>query len=197
MVFLAIIPDNLDLEAQLFFFVSALYLFVCTICAYFFSKEYMKDEFCVSLLGNTSMKQRWADTCMVYKINWKEAWSVCLCYWVQFMFFPGVMLEYQFTFIKSFSWFCITVITYASWADTLGRWLATKFDWVRKSWLLSVCLIRGVFFTLCYMLTFEGICPKVFGSEWFIIPMLGLFALSCGYLSTKAMTFGSDSTTIN
>jgi hypothetical protein len=64
----------------------------------------------------------------VYKRNWKEAWSVALTYTVQFAFYPGVMLEYQFTFTKNFSWFVIVVVTYASLGDTLGRWLAGKRD---------------------------------------------------------------------
>ena len=60
----------------------------------------------------------------VYKCNWKEAVGVFLTTTVQMAFFPGVMLEYQWGFIDDFSWFVITVVTFASLSDTFGRWLA-------------------------------------------------------------------------
>ena len=107
------------------------------------------------------------------------------------------MLEYQFSFIPNFSWFVIVVVTYASVGDTVGRWLAGKKDLISKPSLLGVCIVRGAFFTVAYMLTFEGIWPKFFGSQTFVIVMLGLFALSCGYLATISMKYGSDASTVH
>lgn len=88
-------------------------------------------------------------------------------------------------------------MTYASWADTLGRYIAGKKDFFGKSKVLPVCLVRGIFFTVMYMMTFEGVASVFFGSQWFVIVMLFWFALSCGYLSTVGMKFGSDSETKN
>ena len=92
MIFLASIK-NLDLEAQLFFYGSALFLFVCTYLSFTFVRDFQHDEFSKKTQQSTSMSQRWHDTKLVYKVNWKEAWAVCLTYWVQFTFYPGVMLE--------------------------------------------------------------------------------------------------------
>lgn len=90
----------------------------------------------------------------------------------------------------------IVVVTYASLADTLGRWLAGRRDLISKQGLLGVCIVSGLFFTLAYMLTFEGVWPRFFGSQWFVIILLGLFAASCGYLTTVGMKYGSDESTV-
>ena len=89
---------------------------------------------------------------------------MCITYWVQFTFFPGVMLEYQFTFTPNFSWFVILVVTYASVADTIGRFIAGRVDLIPKRQLLYWCCNRAVVFTVLYMLTFEGIASWFFGS---------------------------------
>lgn len=88
-------------------------------------------------------------------------------------------------------------MTYASLADTLGRWLANLKDLISKQALLWVCIVRGACFTAAYMLTFEGVWPRFFGSQWFVIIMLGFFAASCGYLTTVGMKYGSDESTVN
>lgn len=196
MVFLAAVP-NLNIEAQMFFYGSALFLLFCTVLAFSFVNEYESDEECRKFKQSHTIRQRWDETVFVYQRNWKDAWSVALTYAVQFTFFPGVMLEYQFSFIPNFSWFVIVVVTYASVGDTIGRWLAGKKDLISKPSLLGVCIVRGAFFTVAYMLTFEGIWPRFFGSQVFVIVMLGLFSLSCGYLATIAMKYGSDSSTVH
>ena len=89
------------------------------------------------------------------------------------------------------------MVTYASLADTLGRWLAGQKDLIKKQHLLSVCILRGIVFTVAYMLTYDRIVPKVFGSQVFVITLLGLFATSCGYLTTVGMKYGSDEATVN
>lgn len=72
-------------------------------------------------------------------------------------FFPGVLLEYQWSFIDDFSWFVITVVTLASVSDTFGRFLAAKVDFVTKRHYLLSSIIRGVFFTTMCLLTFFGV----------------------------------------
>jgi hypothetical protein len=86
--------------------------------------------------------------------NWKEATGVMLTFAVYFTFFPGVMLQNKLTFISSFSWFVITIITYATAMDFIGRFIASKCDIISKRAYLVACLIRVVVFTTTYLLTF-------------------------------------------
>jgi len=72
-------------------------------------------------------------------------------------FFPGVMLGIQWNFIDDFSWFVITLVTFASVSDTFGRWLAGQVDLVPKYHYFLSNIIRGVLFTVIYLLTFEGV----------------------------------------
>lgn len=88
-------------------------------------------------------------------------------------------------------------MTYASLADTLGRSLANLKDLISKPQTLWVCLVRGAFFTVLYLLTFEIGTNPFFGNQWWIIAMLGLFAATCGYLITVGMKYGSDEQTLN
>ena len=71
-------------------------------------------------------------------------------------FFPGVMLESQWSFIDDFSWFVITLITFASLCDTLGRWFASFIN-LPKWGYLGASIIRGALFTLIYLLAFCGV----------------------------------------
>ena len=43
-------------------------------------------------------------------------------------FFPGLMLGLQWTFIKSYDWFAVTLVTLASFADLLGRSLGSYVE---------------------------------------------------------------------
>lgn len=87
------------------------------------------------------------------------------------------------------------MITFASLCDTFGRYIAGAIDFIPKRLYLPLCLLRAVFFTATYMLTYEGVAKGFFGADWFIILNLGLFAWTCGYWSTVGMKFGSDETT--
>ena len=110
-------------------------------------------------------------------------------------FFPGVMLKYKWSFIDSFSWFVITLVTYASVCDTIGRYIAGWRDFVPKRVFFASSLIRGIFFIALFMLTYEGVYSKVFGSDWFMIVALGCFASTAGYWTTVGMKYGSDGET--
>ena len=89
------------------------------------------------------------------------------------------------------------MVTYASWADTVGRFVAGKIDLIPKRHLGFWCMFRGTFFTVLYLLAFFGIDESIFRSTVFVIVLLGLFAASFGYLSTLAMKMGSDAETKN
>ena len=55
-----------------------------------------------------------------------------------------------------FSWFVISVITFASLCDTVGRTLSDYFDIVPKHWFVLSVAIRSLFFIATYMSTYEN-----------------------------------------
>ena len=144
-----------------------------------------------------SEKSRAAQAWDVYKCNWKEAVGVFISTAVQMSFFPGVMLspDFQWGFISDYSWFVITLVTYASLSDTLGRWLAGMADLVPKKHFLLSSVIRGVIFTVIYLLTFFDVSENFLGSTWFIMLGLLIFATTYGYWITLGFKYGSDETT--
>ena len=132
---------------------------------------------------------------MVYSQNHVQAWAIVITFTIQYSFFPGIMFANEPTFFTDFSWFVISVVTFHSILDTLGRFIGGKYpDLVPKRLFMTVCLSRFVF-VATYLLTFYKISP--FDSNWFIIANLLLFSISCGYLSTIGMNYGSDVTTID
>ena len=97
------------------------------------------------------------------------------------------------TFFSDFSWFVISVVTFHSIVDTLGRYIGGRCpNLVAKHRYFLACLSRLIFVP-AYLLTFYNI--SFFNSNWFIILNLFLFSISCGYLSTIGMNFGCDETT--
>ena len=113
------------------------------------------------------------------------------------MFFPGVILTQPLSFTPNFSWFVITIVTYASLCDTLGRTLADYFEVVSSKWFLTSVLVRSAVFITTYMLTFEGVAPHFFRSDWFVLTNLGLFAISFGYWTSLGMKYGTAPETKN
>jgi len=65
MVFLAAVP-NLNIEAQMFFYGSALFLLFCTYLSYVFVSEYEADELCEKYKQHHTIQQRWEETIFVY-----------------------------------------------------------------------------------------------------------------------------------
>lgn len=204
-LFLATLPDNTT-SAYVFFFTSSTFLILCTVLAARFVRAYNTDQ----ILKKKAMmldkgpdlqndqkpqKSRGAQALEVYRINWKEALSITITQGVQMAFFPGVMLKYQWGFIKDFSWFVITLVTYASICDTIGRYIAGWRDFIPKNSFFASAIIRGVFFVVIFMLMYEGVYVKVFGSDWFIIVALGCFASTAGYWTTVGMKYGCDENT--
>ena len=118
---------------------------------------------------------------------------------VQFSFYPGVMLssDFQWSFISDYSWFVITLVTYASVADSLGRFVAGRVDIVPKKHYLLSCIIRGIIFSLLYVLTFYGVSEAFLGSTAFIMIGLLLFASTFGYWVTLGFKYGSDESTVD
>lgn len=110
-------------------------------------------------------------------------------------FFPGVMLKYQWSFISNFSWFVITLVTYASVCDTIGRYIAGLKDFIPKSYFPLSSIVRGMLFVTIYILMFEGTDEAVFRSDWLEIVVLGTFVGSAGYLTNVGFKYGSDEST--
>lgn len=107
------------------------------------------------------------------------------------------MLEYQWSFINDFSWFVITLVTYASLADTIGRWIAGHFDLISKRHYFLSCILRGAMFTFICLLTFFGVWEEVFAATWFLVGGLFFFASSFGYWITLGFKYGTDATVID
>lgn len=144
-----------------------------------------------------SEESRAAQALEVYKCNWKEAVGVFIATAVQMSFFPGVMLspDFQWGFISDYSWFVITLVTYASLSDTIGRWVAGRADLVSKKNYLLSNIVRGIIFTIIYLLTFFDVSENFLGSTWFIMVGLLVFATTYGYFITLGFKYGSDETT--
>ena len=126
--------------------------------------------------------------------NYISAFSVALTFGIQYTFFPGVMFKYELSFFTSFSWFAISIVTFHSVCDTLGRHLGGVYNVIPKHLYPWACASR-IIFVFFYMCTFKGVKPSIFGSDWFIITNFALFSVSCGYLSTIGMNYGSDAST--
>ena len=140
-----------------------------------------------------SFKNQYQQIKKVYKTNYSEAVSIVITFAIQYSFFPGIMFVNEPTFFTNFSWFVISVVTFHSVLDTIGRYIGGRFPTlVPKDRYLLACLSRFIFVPL-YLLTFYDI--SFFNSNWFIIVNLLLFSISCGYLSTIGMNFGCDETT--
>ena len=113
------------------------------------------------------------------------------------MFFPGVILTHPLSFIQNFSWFVITIVTFASLCDTLGRTLADYIEIVSSKWFLTSVILRSAFFVTTYMCTYAGAAPGFFRADWFVLTNLGLFATSFGYWTSLGMKYGTAPETKN
>ena len=111
------------------------------------------------------------------------------------MFFPGVTLNYQLSFISSYTWFVIFIVSYASIMDTFGRLIAGWVDVIPKKWYLPACVLRLTLLCLSFSLTMNNVEPYIFQSDWYIILNVGLSAYTCGHFGTIGMKFGSDKET--
>jgi len=65
MVFLAAVP-NLNIEAQMFFYGSALFLLFCTVLSYYFVRDYESDTLCHKFKQSHTISTRWRETVFVY-----------------------------------------------------------------------------------------------------------------------------------
>ena len=111
-------------------------------------------------------------------------------------FFPGVMLGFQWHFIDDFDWFVVTLVTYASLCDSLGRFVASKLN-LPKPWYLLSSILRGVMFSGICLLTFFGVAPVIFQADWWMIMGLFFFASTFGYWVTIGFKHGSDESTVD
>ena len=107
------------------------------------------------------------------------------------------MLEFMPTFFDDFSWFVISLVTYHSFWDTVGRKLGGVGDIVGKEKFFWLCISRFIFVILYAMMLANKGKNTFWTSNWFNVTILTLISVSCGYLSTLGMNYGSDASTIN
>ena len=111
------------------------------------------------------------------------------------MFYPGVILQYQLSFIPDFTWFVIFVVTYGSVLYIIGSFIAGRIDIIPKRLYLLVSTIRALIFTTTYVLIYKNVAPGFFKSDSFTLINMGLFGVTYGFFATLGMKFGSDATT--
>jgi hypothetical protein len=96
MLLLATVTD-LNTSTEIFFFISVGYLAICTALAYRFSK--ILDSLPKSNWTEQDNSTKMNKVISVLKRNWKEALGMTVVYTVQMVFFPGPLLNYQWSFI--------------------------------------------------------------------------------------------------
>jgi len=133
----------------------------------------------------------------VLKRNWREALGMTIVYTVQMVFFPGPLLDYQWSFIKSSSWFTITFLTAASLSDTLGRSTAACMNPITKKAYLPATVIRAVVFVSLFICLEEEVAPGFFGSSWFTIIFMFFFQVTLGILTVLGFKYGTDESTVD
>jgi MFS family permease len=109
------------------------------------------------------------------------------------------MVEPEFFQKYSYSWFVVSILMFHSLLDTIGRYCAgipQMMALIPKGCLLGACCSRIIFVVL-YMLTILKVNENIFGSDWFILSLFTVFSISCGYLSTIGMVYGTDDSTKN
>ena len=158
-ILLILTVNNNVIEAYIIFFSSALFLGFCTYLSHKYVKivnhKNMHNSEVIRDFENKDVST-WSKIIAVYRKNWVSAFAVCLTFAIQYTFFPGVMFLFELSFFSpaQFSWFCIFVVTFHSFADTIGRYLGGKFgSLIQKKLFLMVCCSRFIF-VLTYLLTF-------------------------------------------
>lgn len=106
-------------------------------------------------------------------------------------FFPGVLLKYQWTFIESFSWFNITLLTIASTMDTTGRTLGAWKQVIPRSFYLPSSITRGIVFSSLFLCLYYQVAVNFFGTDAFLIIYLVFLQLTLGYLTVLGFRFGT------
>jgi hypothetical protein len=79
--------------------------------------------------------------------------------------------------------------------DTLGRIVARQCDIIPKKWYLTAVTVRGIYFTIMYLLTWCQYDLPFLYTNWFILGNLAIFSYSVGHFATIGMKYGSDSST--
>jgi len=192
-LFLLVLPNNYNASSQIFYYLSSAFVLFCSILSFLFIKRNMsKDE---DTPTPVKISARMHAAYAVQKINWQAALGELITQANYMMFFPGVILQYQLSFIPDFSWFVIFVVTYASVVYIIGSFIAGNIDIIPKKLYLLVAVMRAALFTTTYILTYKNVAPEFFKSDAFVLINLGLFGMSYGFVATLGMKFGSDATT--
>ena len=129
--------------------------------------------------------------------NWQIGLGVTLNFTCYYAFFPGVTLCNKLTFLnkpEDNAWFVIVICTYASIMDTLGRIVARRWNIIPKNYYLVTVIIRDIYFTTAYLLTWFKVDLLFLYSDWFILGNLAIFSYTVGHFATIGMKYGSDHT---
>lgn len=109
---------------------------------------------------------------------------------VTFIIFPGTFYDSRFDILDKIQddteragWYDIIIILLFNVFDTVGRFMGGKFHLPGKTVMLLSAL-RSVFVITTTLIAFDASPDFIFGSDWFKIANMALFAISNGYVST-------------
>jgi hypothetical protein len=109
---------------------------------------------------------------------------------ITFIVFPGAFLDSSFSMLNGIenekereSWYSIIIILLFNIFDTAGRFMGGKFHLPGKT-VMILAALRTIFVVSTTMVALKSSPEFIFGSDWFKISNMALFAISNGYVST-------------
>jgi len=126
---------------------------------------------------------------VVMKKIWLEAWNVFFNFFVTLCLFPGLIVQIPNYREDLNTWFIVLLIFTFQVGDFIGRTIPRWIIMFRKEHLWIPILLRVVFFAL-FIICIDPISKPVIREDAFPFIIMGLFAVSNGYLGTLAMVYG-------
>eukprot|EP01026_Neomeris_dumetosa_P036621 TRINITY_DN2958_c0_g1_i6.p1 TRINITY_DN2958_c0_g1~~TRINITY_DN2958_c0_g1_i6.p1 ORF type:complete len:429 (+),score=37.34 TRINITY_DN2958_c0_g1_i6:86-1372(+) len=188
-------------SAMLYFSISVLFTFTCTILYSFYLPQipYIKHNLervdSVEFVLQTQSVRSIEDGQVIfplanYKSNfryltvfqkvWKEALSLVVIYVITLSIFPGVLAE-DIESEALGSWYPILLIALFNFADFVGKSMP-PFNFLSQTWLILICSISRIFFVPIY-----AISAHYKMVDWWFFIWTFLLGVSNGYLTDLAM----------
>lgn len=142
---------------------------------------------------NEFEKSSWLD---VYKQIYSLAVQATLVFAITFLVYPGNYLDTHFDFLNNSTsanaWFNILMISIFSFGDTVGRALAKPLRVFGPKTIIFFTVGRLIFIATAILVQ-KNIEPSwLFGSDWFRIVNIWLFAATNGYNTAAVMLLAPE-----
>ncbi|CAI4231839.1 unnamed protein product [Auanema sp. JU1783] len=198
-------PDDIELNALLYFAISLGILVCCLISLYIlvripFYKEYMKlgeENRKTEDADNLSLAQYW--DCL--KHCWVQLFNNFFVYFISLTVFPAMMTDTPFyvppgtnkhSVFPDNLYFAINTFLNFNVFAFVGSTIANYIQFPSPRWLFVPNLLRVVFipfFMYCNYLPDTRKHKVFFESEWWSFFGCTIMALTCGYLSSLALIY--------